>query len=32
MKALFAKKGDAPEIVDRIYDAWWKSMILQITL
>jgi hypothetical protein len=21
-----------PEIVDRMYDAWWKSMILRATL
>lgn len=32
MKAFLAKKGDAPEIVDRMYDAWWKSMILQVAL
>ena len=21
-----------PEVVNRMYDAWWKSMILQVTL
>jgi hypothetical protein len=25
-------KGRPPEIVDGMYDAWWKSMILQATL
>lgn len=32
MKPFLAKKGHAPEIVARMYDAWWKSMILQVTL
>jgi hypothetical protein len=25
-------KGRPPEIVDRMYDAWWTSMILRATL
>jgi hypothetical protein len=32
MKSFLAKKGHPPEIVARMYDAWWKSMILQVTL
>ena len=32
MKPFLAKKGDPPEVVNRMYDAWWKSMILQATL
>jgi len=32
MKTFLAKKGHTPEIVARMYDAWWKSMILQVTL
>jgi pimeloyl-ACP methyl ester carboxylesterase len=32
MRPFLAKKGHAPEIVNRMYDAWWKSMILQATL
>jgi hypothetical protein len=32
MKAFLAKKGHPPELVDRMYDAWWKAMILQVTL
>ena len=32
MKPYLAKKGHSPEIVNRMYDAWWKSMILQATL
>jgi hypothetical protein len=32
MKPYLAKKGHPQEIVDRMYDAWWKSMILQTTL
>src|SRR5207248_1999785 len=27
-----AKVIDSPEVVNRMYDAWWKSMILQATL
>ena len=26
------KKGHSPEVVNRMYNAWWKSMILQATL
>jgi hypothetical protein len=32
MKPFLASKGHSPEIVSRMYDAWWKSMILQATL
>jgi Protoglobin len=32
MKPYLAKKGDPPEVVNRMVDAWWKSMILQATL
>jgi hypothetical protein len=32
MRSYLAKKGHSPEIVNRMYDAWWKSMILQATL
>jgi len=32
MKPYLAKKGHPTEVVDRMYDAWWKSMILQATL
>jgi protoglobin len=32
MKPYLAKKGHPPELVNRMYDAWWKSMILQATL
>jgi hypothetical protein len=32
MKPFLAKTGLPSEVVDRMYDAWWKSMILQATL
>jgi Protoglobin len=32
MKPFLGKKGHACEVVDRMYDAWWKVMILQVTL
>ena len=32
MKPFLAKKGHSPEVVDRMQEAWWKSMILQVTL
>jgi hypothetical protein len=32
MKPYLASKGHPLEIVSRMYDAWWKSMILQATL
>lgn len=32
MKIFLAKKGHPPEIVGRMYDAWWKIMILSTTL
>jgi len=32
MRPFLAAKGHSPEIVNRMYDAWWKSMILQATL
>jgi pimeloyl-ACP methyl ester carboxylesterase len=32
MKPFLAKKGHPPEVVNRMYDAWWKSMILQVAL
>jgi pimeloyl-ACP methyl ester carboxylesterase len=32
MKPFLASKGHSAEIVNRMYDAWWKSMILQATL
>jgi pimeloyl-ACP methyl ester carboxylesterase len=32
MKPFLARKGHSAEVVSRMYDAWWKSMILQVTL
>ncbi|SRR5579871_1507830 len=32
MRPFLAKNGHSTEVVDRMYDAWWKSMILQATL
>jgi Protoglobin len=32
MKPFLAKGGYPADVVDRMYDAWWKSMILQATL
>ncbi|HLH11617.1 MAG TPA: protoglobin domain-containing protein [Methylovirgula sp.] len=32
MKPFLAAKGHLPAIVDRMYDAWWKAVILQVTL
>jgi len=32
MKPYLAKAGHSSEVVNRMYDAWWKSMILQVTL
>ena len=32
MRPFLAKKGHSPEVVNRMYDAWMKSMILQATL
>jgi len=32
MKPYLAKGGHSSEVVNRMYDAWWKSMILQVTL
>jgi hypothetical protein len=32
MNPYLAHKGHPIEMVNRIYDAWWKSMILQVTL
>jgi hypothetical protein len=32
MKPYLAKKGHPAEVVNRMYNAWWKSMILQVTL
>jgi pimeloyl-ACP methyl ester carboxylesterase len=32
MKPFLARKGHPAEVVNRMYDAWWKSMILQVTL
>ena len=32
MKPFLAAKGHSPEIVNRMYGAWWKAMILQATL
>lgn len=32
MKPYLEKKGHSAEVVNRMYDAWWKSMILQVTL
>jgi hypothetical protein len=31
-KPYLAKKGHPAEVVNRMNDAWWKSMILQATL
>jgi hypothetical protein len=32
MKPFLASKGHPAEIVNRMYDAWWKAVILQVTL
>lgn len=32
MKPFLTRKGHPPEIVNRMYDAWWKAMILSTTL
>jgi hypothetical protein len=32
MKPYLEKGGHSDEVVNRMYDAWWKSMILQATL
>jgi hypothetical protein len=32
MKPFLEKKGHSQETVNHMYDAWWKSMILQVTL
>jgi hypothetical protein len=32
MKPFLARKGHSQDVVSRMYDAWWKSMILQATL
>lgn len=32
MRSFLAKKGHPADVVNRMYDAWWKSMILQATL
>jgi Protoglobin len=32
MKPFLARKGHPAEVVNRMYDAWWKAMILQATL
>jgi hypothetical protein len=32
MKPYLEKGGHSPEVVNRMYDAWWKSVILQVTL
>jgi len=32
MKPYLEKGGHSADVVSRMYDAWWKSMILQVTL
>ena len=32
MKPFLARGGHPPEVVARMYDAWWKSVLLQTTL
>ena len=32
MKPFLTRKGYPPDVVDRMQQAWWKSMILQATL
>jgi pimeloyl-ACP methyl ester carboxylesterase len=32
MRPYLEKGGHSPEVVQRMQDAWWKSMILQVTL
>jgi pimeloyl-ACP methyl ester carboxylesterase len=32
MKPYLEKGGHSADVVNRMYDAWWKSMILQVTL
>jgi hypothetical protein len=32
MRAFLEKHSHSREVVERMYDAWWRSMILQATL
>ena len=32
IKPYLAKSGYSREVVERMYQAWWKSMVLQATL
>ena len=32
MRPFLEKNGHSREVVERMYDAWWKSMVLQVTL
>lgn len=32
MRPYLQKRGHSPEVVQRMQEAWWKSMILQVTL
>jgi len=32
MKPILGRNGYPPAVVERMYDAWWKAMILQVTL
>jgi len=32
MKPILGRNGYPPAVVESMYDAWWKAMILQVTL
>jgi hypothetical protein len=32
MKPYLERGNHSADVVNRMYDAWWKSMILQVTL
>ncbi len=32
IKPYLARNGHPPEVVERMYEAWWKSVTLQVTL
>jgi hypothetical protein len=32
MRPYLEKGGHSPDVVHRMQEAWWKSMILQVTL
>jgi hypothetical protein len=32
IRRYLEKGGQPPDVVDRMYEAWWKAVILQVTL